>query len=132
VGAWGAGPFDNDDASDWLYEVESDADLDGVRAALDVTAIAYLEAPAGSIAIAAAEIIAAAAQQPADSLPDTTAGWIAERSLRPTAGDVSAALAAVERARAHDSELRQLWDEDNGADWLASLDDLTRRLNLGR
>jgi hypothetical protein len=54
MGAWGAGAFDNDDALDWLSELGDSPDFALGRAALDVTALEYLEAPEGSAALAAA------------------------------------------------------------------------------
>jgi Domain of unknown function (DUF4259) len=37
MGAWGAGPFENDDASDWVYELEEAPDLNFVRDVLSPT-----------------------------------------------------------------------------------------------
>jgi hypothetical protein len=70
MGAWGAGAFDNDDALDWLSELVDSPDFALGRAVLDVTALEYLEAPEGSAALAAAEVVAAARGHPAALLPD--------------------------------------------------------------
>lgn len=70
MGAWGMGAFENDDASDWL------AALDGavpqrLRLTFErVTAIEpelYLEAPAASEAVAAAEVVTAMLGKPGPS-----------------------------------------------------------------
>jgi hypothetical protein len=60
MAAWGTGSFENDDAADWLAEL-------GTIAPDDLTQIfvqaadnpGYLEAPAASVVVAAAEVIAA-------------------------------------------------------------------------
>lgn len=63
VGAWGTGPFDNDDALDFFLDIEdapSDRIAKRVRDALGVAADedAYLEEPAAGEAIAAAAVVA--------------------------------------------------------------------------
>ena len=47
MGAWGVGTFENDDASDWVYQLEEAGDLDLVEVTLQAAADpeAYLEAP---------------------------------------------------------------------------------------
>jgi hypothetical protein len=35
MGAWGIGNFDNDDASDWVYELEEVEDMSLVEATLE-------------------------------------------------------------------------------------------------
>ena len=61
MGTWGTGPFDNDDAGDWVYELEEATDLglvrEPLRTALDTDD--YLELAEGNNAIAAAAIVAA-------------------------------------------------------------------------
>ena len=65
MGAWGAGPFDNDDAADWAGELE-DAEPDErpamIRAALSDAADEpdYLKIAVGEIAIAAAAVVVVA------------------------------------------------------------------------
>ncbi|MCU4122376.1 DUF4259 domain-containing protein [Variovorax sp. N23] len=61
AGAWGEGPFDNDDAQDWLIECSSSAGPGTIAEAINAALRpGYLEADAGSVAVAAAEVIAAA------------------------------------------------------------------------
>ena len=38
MGAWGVGTFENDDASDWVYQLEGAEDLELVRATLQAAA----------------------------------------------------------------------------------------------
>ena len=61
MGAWGEGPFDNDDASDWAYhfdEADGVSGLEALSRALDVGAPQdYLESSEGAIAVAAATVV---------------------------------------------------------------------------
>lgn len=132
MGAWDFGPFDNDDASDWLYELEDSSDTSVISAALSiVTEIGdeYLEAPDCSNALAAAEIVAALCGHPITKLPGNAKEWVdAHRSL-----DVSllvpTAQAVIQRIR-NNSELKELWDDSaKAAKWYATLDDLSSRLS---
>ena len=58
---WGSGSFENDDAQDFLGELES-LTVDGVKQKLSHAADheGYLEAPESSVAVAAAEVVATA------------------------------------------------------------------------
>lgn len=132
MGAWGMGAFENDDASDWL------AALDGavpqrLRLTFErVTAIEpelYLEAPAASEAVAAAEVVTAMLGKPGPSAGNSDVmAWA--RTHREWADEplVRVARDAVHRVR-EASELRDLWSETEEFDsWLATLDDLLKRL----
>jgi hypothetical protein len=130
MGAWGAGSFENDDAMDWvigLAERSRDAVL---REALTPVATAddrYLEAPDCSIAIAAAEAVAAARGHPNVALPAEVAGWVRNKP-EVTADLVVLARSAVDRI-AGKSELRDLWNESDSAEaWRAAMTDLRARL----
>jgi hypothetical protein len=61
MGAWDVGPFDNDDASDWALEFDGlDANA-GLQVLNDALAVGecgeYIEAPAGTNAVAAAAVV---------------------------------------------------------------------------
>jgi hypothetical protein len=133
MGAWGFGPFENDDAADWMYELNESNDFTVARTVL--TRIAnhaeYLEAPECSTAIAAAEVVAAAILQPSPALPEEVAAWTATHASEVTAADVTVAVAAVDRTLADDSELRDLWAEAGEIGWVDGVNDLRRRLTLG-
>ncbi|SFN43433.1 protein of unknown function [Formivibrio citricus] len=61
AGAWGEGAFDNDDALDWVAQCTRSKDITPVSRALQaVLSTEYIEAPEGSAAIAAAEVVASA------------------------------------------------------------------------
>lgn len=130
MGAWGAGSFENDDASDWVYDLEASADEAVVRGALEAAASAgtdYLEAPDASIAVGAAELVAAARGFPASTLPDAVRAWVAEHGAGVSDELVALARGAVARVGA-ESELSELWDEAGDPSWRVAIDDLAARL----
>lgn len=130
MGTWGHGTFQNDDALDLLDDVTDGGDEAMLRATLD-TAIEQagesLEAPEGSSALAAAEIVAALRGRPAADLPDEAVDWVRGR---PAPDDMLVARArqAVD-AVLTDSELRDLWMEaDELPGWQATVEELRERL----
>ena len=129
MGAWGSGPFDNDAAADWGQDLEDADDLTlAVDALARVSTDAYVEADEAAVAIAAAEVIAAVGGRPRSELPPEVTAWIARSSLVLDAEHAEAATAAVERVRAAESELAELWDEAEDSRWRDDLDDLAERL----
>ncbi len=134
MGAWGIGVFENDDASDWVYELEQSSDLAVVEQALsDVAGTAgddEPDAPDSAAALAAAEVVALLRGRPGDGVPDDVTKWVA--TIRPRTEPELAGLAAdaVRRVLAG-SELKDLWDEtgtEQSEEWEAQLDDLLTRL----
>ncbi len=88
----------------------------------------YVEAPEGSVAIAAADITAACQGNPSGDLPENVVDWLTAHGAELTAGDVELALEAVGRVAGEESELAELWDEADEAEWRESLEDLSERL----
>lgn len=131
MGAWGAGSFDNDDAMDFVGELEG-AGVEPVNAALDavLNAEGLIEAPTASVALAAAEAVATLRNQPPPGVPPEVLEWakIGLR-IRLTQAFFENAKRAVERVRDR-SELKDLWaqSEDNAA-WQAKVEDLLARLS---
>jgi hypothetical protein len=107
VGAWGNGPFENDDAADLVGEIESSGlDLTGLEDRLGEN---YLEVDTASMAIALVEIALAALghRKPSDAL----AGLDLE-GLALSPDDLDVIIAAAQRALNQDgSELFELWAE---------------------
>lgn len=127
MGTWGHGPFDNDDANDFLGDLlESGQPADDLRDALATGALdeGYLEAPDASIAVAAAAVIAVATAGPVDGVPAEQAARVAELGLAADEADSLAteALAALDRVVAG-SELAELWAEaGEAAAWRSALE----------
>jgi hypothetical protein len=121
MGAWGTAAFDNDDASDWVYELETDG-IAAVDAALtDALEATDLYGPTDVNAIAAAEVVSAARGRLvalANGLATSVTPDHAGRSR-----------AAVERVLAG-SELSELWAEtDDDVQWRGLVGDLIQRLS---
>lgn len=121
VGAWGFGPFDNDESGDFVDYLDKTAEEDRlglVRATLTEAADAtdYVTLGIDSPAVACAALIASQCPEgePLDEnwfpdLPDLT-------------GLHELAVRALDRVIAKDSELRELWDASpNGAAWRAEI-----------
>ena len=130
MGAWGYGSFENDDAGDWVWELEDAKNLDPVLSAIETieNGGAYLEAPDCSIAIAAAEVVAAIFGKPSDDLPESLHEIVdgLSGSVPPTLK--SRAGAVVLRIKT-ESELKELWSESGALDdWETQIDGLLMRL----
>ena len=136
MGAWGADSFANDDAMDWLTELEEARDLNVIRdalAAVDNEA-GYIEAPTCSIAICAAEVLAAMRGRPCAKMPEEVALWIAAHSTMPDVELTALASRVVNTIRSDNdrSELLQLWSEaatDDRDAWASATSDLQTRLS---
>lgn len=131
MGAWGHGNFENDDALDWLAELQPD---DGDEAFAEVFDMVieqkddYIEAPEAAMALAAAEVLAALLGRPPKTLPDEVTAWLKDKKP-PKRGLVKNAIRAVTYVL-RESELRQLWeDTDHFADWQAEVEGLLHRLD---
>lgn len=134
MGAWGPGPFQNDQALAWLAEVEEQDDPTLIDDAVDAIVEAgdddHLDADDCQAAIAAAEVVAAMGGKPSPRLPDEIGEWAGEQEA-PDDDLVQQAVAAIARIRTN-SELREAFTEEGTVDagWLRSLDDLVARLSL--
>ncbi len=131
MGALETGPFDNDDAGDWVYELEQTGDLGFVRQTL-TTAVEtgdYLEMPDGNNAVAAAAVVAAGLDQSHDGVPEEVVAWLSATAEPPTAADARLAVRALDRVTGNESETADLWAESpSGAEWSAGVERLRHRL----
>jgi len=132
MGAWGTGSFENDTASDWFYLVEEAVEPGLVIASALDEALAeagYLQLDSACAAVAAAELSASCAGELPEDLSDHIRRWVSEHPHEPHSAEVEQAVQAVQRVRG-ESELRELWDDETGADnpWLRAVDDLLARL----
>jgi hypothetical protein len=128
MGTWGVYAFENDDASDWVYELETSADASIVRQALEVRDAEYLELSDGHVAIAAAEVVAAALGYGGPPIPPEVEEWLSQYGQLLTREDAIAAITATDRVRMGRSELREMWNEADARAWTSGMDDLRRRL----
>jgi hypothetical protein len=112
VGAWGTGPYENDDAADLLLELAAmpaDRRSDRFRAALTLPE-SYLDISDASQAVGAAALIAAASGMPTDAPQDALqliqSGTIPESSMFH-----ELARSALSRVEGAGSEWSELWDD---------------------
>jgi hypothetical protein len=133
AGAWGYGPFENDDALDWLNDLEGYSGSHFLMTALSTADpnAKYIEAPQCSQALAAAEIVAAARGHASKTLPADAVQWVQRVKLTVTSELLSAARGAVDTCRNSDhSELRILWlQSKQSSRWLAETASLLSRLH---
>jgi Domain of unknown function (DUF4259) len=129
MGAWGTAAFDNDDASDWVYELETDG-IAAVDAALsDALEATDLYGPTDVNAIAAAEVVSAARGRPVDGLRDDIVALANGLATSVTPDHAARSRAVVERVLAG-SELSELWAEtDDDVQWRGLVGDLIQRLS---
>ena len=110
MGTWGLAAFENDDASDFLYEVE-DAGWSAASKAMTkvVLSFGYLEAPESQRGVAAATLVAAKLGPGTVALPEE-AGRLLERLPSPPPFSRALAKLTINRVLKR-SELQDLWAE---------------------
>ena len=115
MGAWGTGPFDNDDGGGWVFELKDDG-VAAVRAALDVPAESTADREAA--AVPAATVVALAQGVHVESSAEVD-DWLA--AAEPSALVELRALALTAAAVVHrvldGSELVELYDETGDEEW---------------
>jgi hypothetical protein len=128
MGAWGSGPFENDDAADWAWELEEAQDDGVLRAALEaaIRERGYLDIREGANAVAAAAVTASALDGEHAALSDEVVAYM-DRVGRPNADLIELARRALDRV-GKDGELAALWDETDDPSWRQGLAALQQRL----
>jgi hypothetical protein len=137
MGAWDASSFGNDDAADWAWQLEEAQDLHVVEDALDrvvdeATSDDFVEAPTGSEAIAACEVIARLKGNfgVRNAYSEVVDDWVAAHLIQPSDELLAKANNVLEIVTSSKSELCGLWTEsDSFSEWQASMADLQRRMN---
>ena len=125
---WGTGSFENDDARDWLGQLDKVAP----EALTQIFAGAadgsnYIESPKASVVVAAAEVVALSGSS-SSGVPAGILNWTADNRAAFTAELKALAVRALERVR-RNSELKDLWLEADGLnDWIAAIQELQTRL----
>ena len=133
VRVWGHGSFENDAAMGWVESLEDAPDIDLVEATLDE--VLEVEASGdepdpgdASRAIAAAETVAALADQPGEALPEEVRQWCFDNpglELTEVQPKAVQALGVILQA----SALRDLFEEHGYAeDWELEVEGLIDRL----
>ena len=132
MGAWGTGPFDNDDASDWVWTLDEASDTGPLQGRLasvvDLGEKEYLESPDCSEAIAAAAVVGMLNTGSTSHDDESVAGFLKRCSTRPGRELLTIALAALDRIQSR-SELQELWQEtDDFQSWQSELQTIRNQL----
>ena len=133
AGAWGTGTFENDDALDFVWEIQ-DEDTPALLSSPFRYAFhsdGYIDAYLGARILVAAEAYAALKGNPSSQLPDDLASWLASKSWNPDKKLTKTAEDAVKMVLDSDtSELARLWLEspDDHKEWVKGVEDLLKRL----
>lgn len=130
MGANETGNFANEDATDWLFELEESSGPDLLKEAFKaISGHSYPETPDCCIALAAAEVVAAAKGKPAVDLPEDVRKWIEDQENVNTIAGLSKSASAAVNKISSKSELRDSWEEsDSWHEWQQVVEDLRRRL----
>jgi hypothetical protein len=146
MSVWGPGPFENDDAADWLSDLEEEFEEEQVDLFEDVFSevaasenVGYIEITDGAVAVAAAQVLALLLGRP--GVEKNILGEETLASLSQTIGRlggkrterlVKRALTAVDRILndKENSELHQVLEEDEqmSSAWVSRMRDLHDRL----
>jgi len=135
MGAWGTGIFENDNALDWLYDLE-ERGADQLRATLFKTANypghEYLDATDATEAVAAAAVVAGSlAVTQREALPENATAWLDSSGYYADYPMINAARLALGRILADNSELRDLWEESEYFQaWMEDVRKLLEFINL--
>ena len=133
MAGWGTGSFENEDAQSFLGRLKS-LRIDDLRRILARAADrdGYILAPESSIAVAAAEVVAALVASGdgvvSHATPQEVLDWASKNKAPDPLDLLDLARRAVERVRTN-SELKDLWLEAEGLnEWSAALRGLEVRL----
>jgi len=130
MGATGAKNFENDDAADWAYDLAESNGTSLLAEAFGVVEkMEFADAPDCCIALAAAEVVAAAKGKPSSDLPDEIRTWLEDQENPDGFKKLDKRAAKVAKKVQAKSELRDLWEEsDDWHNWQMAVEGLLKRL----
>ena len=112
---WGIKTFENDDAYDWLLDLEESNDLSLLVDAFEKDNSDYIETPEGSNILAAAEIVLGLIGNARSGLPEQAQAWIVKyKSKLEADGLKEKAIIAIDKVLSKDSALNELWSGTEG------------------
>lgn len=131
VGTWSAEPVGNDDAADFVAELDGQQRWTVVKRALARAERAGegLDSDDAAVAVAAAEVVAHGLGRPSqtDAYTEDIQDFVG-RARRPSRRLADRALRAVAIAAHPDGELAELWAETGTTEWRDSIDRLVANL----
>ena len=131
MGTWGIGSFENDDAADWLNELEEAENSRCLQKAFKAVLRNddRIELPQACAAVAAAEVVAAWNGKPAKDLPQEVLNFLKRVDDPPDPALLEMADATLARLQEDECELREAWEESESVDeWTAAIEELRDRL----
>jgi hypothetical protein len=114
MGAWGTKPFEDDETLDWLDDLmEQRKPGEFLKECLDLEGIDYLEHQQCAGVLGTAVILDALVNGAREDLPDAAREWVEENRKLAVKPLVPMAIAGLDRLLADDSELHELWREND-------------------
>jgi hypothetical protein len=131
MGAWDISVFDNDIALDFLAELEEGEPLEVLSGAVDLPADAYIDDDAGSRALAAAAIIAAAKDRDVAAVPESVRSHVEALPKPLPLGLLAGAHKAVAQIMKSSEtlELRTELPPEEFKVWKSQVEQLLKRLS---
>ena len=130
--AWGPGNFDNEHATDWLDDLYESEDLDAIilamRSVIELAGTEELDVVDCACALAAAEIVAAAAGKSAKDFPRRAMGFIDTMQIGVAENVKKLARDCVEAVQSRSPLLTHWKKEGMLGEWLTELEGLSERL----
>jgi len=130
MGAWDIGSFDNDDALDWVDELENADDFSILADAFETVLDQKDGSPDASdcaIALCAAEVVASLLDNPASDVPEEVLEWVEDKP-EPSSALIKIAIKAL-NVILDESELKELWMEtEEYQDWVENVNTLIENL----
>jgi len=123
--SWGPGNFENEQALDWITNLQNHKDLTPIHTTFSIIAKGvHSEAHDCANALVAIEVIAALRGMPSKHLPDELDNWISSNDLS-LDDDLTTTAKHILNKISRSSELRDIWETSGNLDkWEKSLDDL--------
>lgn len=130
MGSTGTGNFDNGDAADWVYDLTESGGTDVLKDAFAaIEQSEYPDAPDCCIALAAAEVVAAAKGKPAADLPESIHKWVGDHEEPAALKKLDKRAAKAAKKVQSKSGLRDQWEEsDDWHNWQMAVEGLLKRL----
>jgi len=129
MGAWGVLPFENDNASDWVWNLEEAEDTSVLSEALEAVTSQDEIIEECEEGIAAAEVVAALLGKPLAELPDEVTDFVKRQGKKKPSAELIKQAVTVVRRIVEASNLKEAWDESGSAkEWHTTMDDLLKRL----
>lgn len=131
MGMWGLGPFENDEALDWMERLIEGDEAKPIYEAAEAVAGAppdtYIDSPDEWTALAAISLVVAKFSSLSDGIPEDAISWVNSHDIGSKEGLIQLSLLALSRIIAGFEAKRQDWVDPADAQlWLSNLHALER------